>query len=48
MLIFYCFPRNIVHGSDSTASAKKEIGLWFNDNELVDWKMLTESMIYED
>jgi len=40
--------RNIVHGSDSTASAKKEIGLWFNDNELVDWKMLTESMIYED
>lgn len=40
--------RNIVHGSDSNDSAKKEISLWFNDNELVDWKLMTESMIYED
>ena len=27
--------RNLVHGSDSPESAKREIGLWFGDAELV-------------
>lgn len=26
---------NTIHGSDSTASARKEIELWFNDSELI-------------
>ncbi|XP_037611292.1 nucleoside diphosphate kinase B-like [Sebastes umbrosus] len=26
--------KNIIHGSDSVASAQKEIGLWFKDEEL--------------
>jgi nucleoside-diphosphate kinase len=31
--------RNVVHGSDSNNSAKREIGLFFNENELLkDWK----------
>jgi nucleoside-diphosphate kinase len=28
-------PNNLVHGSDSPESAKREIGLWFSDDELV-------------
>ena len=28
-------PDNLVHGSDSTESAEREIGLWFSDDELV-------------
>jgi nucleoside-diphosphate kinase len=28
-------PANLVHGSDSPASAKREIALWFSDGELV-------------
>lgn len=31
--------RNVVHGSDSPASAQREIGLFFSDNEVLkDWK----------
>eukprot|EP00795_Rhopilema_esculentum_P000729 gene729-10444_t len=40
--------RNIIHGSDSNESAAIEIGLWFDEKELVDWKLMSESMIYED
>ena len=28
-------PDNLVHGSDSTESAEREIGLWFADDELI-------------
>jgi nucleoside-diphosphate kinase len=28
-------PDNLVHGSDSSESAEREIGLWFSDDELV-------------
>jgi nucleoside-diphosphate kinase len=28
-------PNNLVHGSDSTESAEREIALWFSDNEFV-------------
>jgi nucleoside-diphosphate kinase len=28
-------PDNLVHGSDSSESAQREIGLWFSDDELV-------------
>jgi nucleoside-diphosphate kinase len=28
-------PNNLVHGSDSPASAGREIALWFSDDELV-------------
>ncbi|GGI39852.1 nucleoside-diphosphate kinase [Mammaliicoccus stepanovicii] len=39
--------RNIIHGSDSNESAKREIGLWFNDAELNDYKLNNEAWVYE-
>jgi len=39
--------RNIVHGSDSVDSAKKEISLWFKDEELVDWQLSAFHSVYE-
>jgi len=39
--------RNICHGSDSVDTAKREISLWFKDEELVDWEPATYSWIYE-
>ncbi|XP_020608464.1 nucleoside diphosphate kinase III, chloroplastic/mitochondrial-like [Orbicella faveolata] len=40
--------RNICHGSDSVKTAKKEIALWFKDEELVDWKPVAYPWLYED
>lgn len=40
--------RNIIHGSDSPESAKREISLFFNQDELVDgWARSTDEWIYE-
>ena len=29
---------NIIHASDSDESAEREIKLWFNDEEIIDWE----------
>mgnify|MGYP001563556872 CR=1 FL=1 len=39
--------RNVVHGSDSVESAKKEIGLWFNGDEVVNWDCATDKWVHE-
>ena len=39
--------RNLVHGSDSLESAKREIGIFFNDYELQDWKRSVDSWLFE-
>ena len=39
--------RNIVHGSDSVETAKKEVNLWFKPEELVSWESPLEKSIYE-
>lgn len=39
--------RNLVHGSDSRENAEKEVALFFNDEELVDWERDTERWIRE-
>ncbi len=39
--------RNLVHGSDSPESAKREIQLFFNDYELVDWKRSVDPWLFE-
>jgi len=39
--------RNIIHGSDSVESANTEINLWFNKNELMDYALPLESMVFE-
>ena len=44
----YFFYRNIIHGSDGVESGKKEIGLWFNEKELVSWNPASTGWIYED
>ena len=39
--------RNICHGSDSPENAEKEITLWFDDSELLDWDSHSNDWIYE-
>ena len=39
--------RNICHGSDSVASAEKEIELWFDDDEVLAWKDHSHAWVYE-
>ena len=39
--------RNVIHGSDSTESAQREISLFFKPEELVEWKRTTDTWIYE-
>ncbi len=39
--------RNIVHGSDSLDSAKREISIFFNESEMVEWKPEIQKWIYE-
>ncbi len=39
--------KNIVHGSDSQASAEREIHLFFSDNEFVAYKKCDEEWLYE-
>lgn len=31
-------PHNIIHASDSDASADREVNLFFNPNEIIDWE----------
>merc|ERR1712242_544751 len=40
--------RNMCHGSDAVESAKKEIALWFKEEELVKWDPVTMGWVYED
>ncbi len=39
--------RNLVHCSDNPEDAKREIALWFTDNDLVSYKLLQEQMLYD-
>lgn len=39
--------RNVMHGSDSVDSAKKEIALWFKEEELINWEINDHKWIYE-
>ena len=39
--------RNLVHGSDSPENGVKEVSLFFNEDELVEWDRVTESWIRE-
>lgn len=41
------FFSNIVHGSDSEASAQREIALWFRPDEINQWPHTAEQWIYE-
>jgi nucleoside-diphosphate kinase len=39
--------RNVVHGSDSPASAEREIGIHFTPGELTDYARADETLLYE-
>ncbi len=39
--------RNIIHGSDSKASAEREIRLFFTDSELVNYNKIDEIWVHE-
>jgi nucleoside-diphosphate kinase len=39
--------RNVCHGSDGVESAKKEIALWFKDDEVISYKQNQFDWIYE-
>jgi nucleoside-diphosphate kinase len=39
--------RNLIHGSDSTESAARELSLWFQEGELCDWTPAAIGWLYE-
>ena len=39
--------KNVVHGSDSEESAKREIALFFKNEELISWQQDIQKWIYE-
>ncbi|KZX17152.1 nucleoside diphosphate kinase [Methanobrevibacter cuticularis] len=39
--------RNVIHASDAPESAKREIALFFDDDEICDYQMVDDSWIYE-
>ena len=39
--------RNVVHGSDSPASAEREIALHFSQSELLSYRRIDEAWLYE-
>lgn len=39
--------KNIVHGSDSLESAKREINLFFNENEICSYRQVHEECLYD-
>ena len=40
--------RNVVHGSDSVENGEREIGLWFSEEELVEWTPSLQSWVDDD
>ncbi|KAH8583192.1 nucleoside diphosphate kinase [Cryptosporidium sp. chipmunk genotype I] len=39
--------RNLIHGSDSAESAKREISLWFKPEEIQSYKLVLSDYIFE-
>jgi nucleoside-diphosphate kinase len=39
--------RNLIHASGSVDEAKNELALWFSEKELVDYKVVSEAILYD-
>tara|TARA_B100000378_G_C17953202_1_gene380852 strand:+ start:104 stop:703 length:600 start_codon:yes stop_codon:yes gene_type:complete len=39
--------RNLIHCSESTDEANREIKIWFDESEIIDYKTLNEKMLYD-
>src|SRR5687767_3304455 len=38
---------NLIHGSDSTESATRELNLFFKSDELIDWTLAAQGWVYD-
>lgn len=38
---------NLIHGSDSPEAAERELGLFFNDGEILDWDRAQNTWVYD-
>ena len=39
--------RNLIHASGDTDEAEKEIPIWFSDNEIIDYRLVQEAILYD-
>ena len=39
--------RNLIHGSGSVEEANSEIKHWFKDEELIDYRLVQEQILYD-
>jgi len=39
--------RNLIHCSDEVEEAKREIGVWFSDEEIVKYRLVQEQILYD-
>ncbi len=39
--------RNLIHASGNTEEAENEIKLWFDENEIVNYRLINEAMLYD-
>ncbi|MCL4278502.1 MAG: hypothetical protein KJZ60_02280, partial [Ignavibacteriaceae bacterium] len=39
--------RNLIHGSGSVEEANAEIKHWFKDEELIDYRLVQEQILYD-
>lgn len=39
--------RNLIHASGSVEEAQNEINLWFNENEILDYRLVQEQILYD-
>ena len=39
--------RNIIHASGSVDEANKEIGIWFKEGELLEYRLINEAILYD-
>jgi nucleoside-diphosphate kinase len=39
--------RNLIHCSDSPEEAQREIKLWFNDEEILKYRLVSEQILYD-
>jgi nucleoside-diphosphate kinase len=40
--------RNLTHASDTPENGEKEVALWFNPDELVEWDRAIDQWVFED
>ena len=39
--------RNLIHCSDKPAEAEREIGLWFKPEELINYRLINQEILYD-